>query len=83
MKKKRTIRNLPPEARRLSKDINAVQLAIRRIEKRMDKIAEMERENNAWRKRQEYYNSKQEHDPIFTDEIIEKAVDQIVTKGGE
>lgn len=83
MKKKRTLRNLPLETRQLSKDINAVQLAIRRIEKRMDKIAEMERDNIAWRKRQEYYNSKQEHDPIFVDEIIEKACNQIVTKGGE
>jgi len=83
MKKKRTIRNLPPETRRLSKDINAVQLAIRRIEKRMDKFAELERENMAWRKRQEYYNSKQEHDPIFVDEIIEQATNMIVKKGGD
>jgi hypothetical protein len=65
MKKKNTIRHLPSITRKLAKDINVAQLAIKRIEKRIDMIAQLERDNISWEKRQSYYKSNNTIDPIF------------------
>lgn len=52
---KKTIRNFPPMSRRIAKDINNLELAIRHLKKELESISSNEREVTAWINRQKYY----------------------------
>ena len=64
---KRTIRKLPPATRQLARDISKIETYARRIKKRIEIFAELERENIAWNNRQEHFKSNGKVDPIGLD----------------
>ena len=80
MYKSKTLRRMPPVTRKLAKELNIAERSIIRIGKLVTAISEIEREANAWNKRQEHYKVKQSIDPINwpEDSMLAK-----ITKGRE
>ena len=76
----KTIRKLPPESRKLAKHINNLLTTVNRINRQIDKLAEMERENQAWNKRQDSYRTRGEVDPLVIQNPMQRSILDKATK---
>lgn len=63
----KTLRHYPPLTRELVRDISIIEHRLRRIKSRLEFYTQIERENNAWNKRQEHFKTNGKIDPISLD----------------
>lgn len=80
MRRKQTMRRLPPQTRKLADALNRAEKAISQLNKMVEDMAEMERDNLAWLKRQEHYRLRNEIDPLAQHDEMKR---QMLSKTGK